>query len=170
MPKRNWILMKNRLLLVFNLLFVAAGIPCTVAAMDHEEIFYWVADTLQIDRFEENPSIFELGDEQLKERFLQYTERDLKLYRESLMRMGWNRNESKKYIDNLIDDVAGFFSKKDGIIYIKNSLDPCYKESIVAHEITHFFQFKYNTLREELRELQAGQVEKKYYEEHCDGQ
>jgi len=143
------------------------GIPYSIQAWDQEEIFFWVARQLGVSPGEERPRIVELPEQEFREHFLKSTEKSLKLLRESLIGMGWDRIEASNYVENLPKDVAGFLTKKDRNIYIKNSLEPCYKASIVAHEITHFFQIKYNLLGEEAREFQAEHIERKYREEHC---
>ena len=147
------------------------GIPWSIQAWDQEgdqeEIFFWVARQLGISPGEERPQIIELAEQEFREHFLKSTEKSLKLLRESLIGMGWDRVEAGNYVENLTKDVAGFLTKKDRYIYIKDSLEPCYKASIVAHEISHFFQMKYNPLGEEVREFQAEHIERKYREEHC---
>jgi len=150
---------------------ILLGIPCTIQAWDQEwdpeEAFVWVAQKLGISPSEEMPRIIELSEKDLKEHFLMNTEKSLKRLRESLIDMGWDRGEAGNYVDNLANDVVGFLTKNDRIIYIKSSLEPCYKASILAHEITHFFQIQYNLMGEEGRELQAEYMERKYREEHC---
>jgi hypothetical protein len=147
------------------------GIPYSIQAWDQEwdpeEAFVWVAQKLGISPSEEMPRIIELSEKDLKEHFLMNTEKSLKRLRESLIDMGWDRVEASNYVDNLANDVVGFLTKNDRIIYIKSSLEPCYKASILAHEITHFFQVKFNLMGEEGRELQAEYMERKYREEHC---
>ena len=147
------------------------GIPWSIQAWDpewdQEEIFFWVARQLGISPGEERPQIIGLAEQEFREHFFKSTEKSLKLLRESLIGMGWDRVEASNYVENLTKDVAGFLTKKDRYIYIKDSLEPCYKASIVAHEISHFFQMKYNLLGEEVREFQAEHIERKYREEHC---
>jgi hypothetical protein len=147
------------------------GVPCSTPAWDQkeecEEIFLWVAQQLGISPGEERPQIIELPEKELREHFLLSTEKSLKVLRESLIGMGWDRVEASNYVENLTKDIAGFLTKKDLHIYIKDSLEPCYKASIVAHEITHFFQIQYNLLRDEAREFQAEHIERKYREDHC---
>ncbi len=149
------------------------GIPFSIQAWDQEwdpeEVFIWVAEKLGISPEEEMPQIIELPEKELREHFLMSTEKSLRLLRESLIGMGWDRVEASDYVNNLANDVAGFLIKNDCSIYVKASLEPCYKASIVAHEITHFFQIKYNLLGEEARELQAEYLERKFREEHCTG-
>jgi hypothetical protein len=149
------------------------GIPYSIQAWDQgwdqEEVFFWVAKQLGISPGEERPRIIELPERELREHFLMSTEKSLKLLRESLIGMGWDRIEASNYVENLAKDVAGFLIRNDCNIYIKDSLEPCYKVSIVAHEITHFFQIKYNLMGEDGRELQAEYMERKYREEHCTG-
>ena len=155
--------------LIAFLLFL--GIPCSIQAggqeWDPEEIFSWVARQLGVSPGEERPPIVELAEPAFREHFLKRTEKSLKRLRESLIGMGWDRIEASNYVENLTNDVAGFLTKKDLHIYIKDSLEPCYKASIVAHEITHFFQIKYNLLEAEARELQAEDIERKYRQEYC---
>jgi hypothetical protein len=162
---------KRSMALIAFLLFL--GIPFSIQASDQEwdqeEIFSWVAGQLGVSPGEERPQIVELPEQEFREQFLNSTEKSLKRLRESLIGMGWDRVEASNYLENLTKDVAGFLTKKDLHIYIKNSLEPCYKASIVAHEITHFFQIKHNLLEAEARELQAEHIEKKYREEHCTG-
>jgi len=143
------------------------GIPFPIQAWDQEEIFFWVAGQLGVSPGEERPRVVELPEQEFREHFLKSTEKSLKLLRESLIGSGWDRIEASNYVENLANDVAGFLIKADCNIYIKSSLEPCYKESIVAHEITHFFQIKYNLIGEEARELQAEYIERKFREEHC---
>jgi hypothetical protein len=167
--KREWLVQemkwKRSMAAVVFLIFL--GIPCLTQAWDQEEIFFWVARQLGVAPGEERPQIFELPEQEFREQFLKSTEKSLKFFRESLIGMGWDRVEASNYLENLSKDVAGFLTKKDRNIYIKNTLEPCYKASIVAHEITHFFQIKYNLLGEEAREFQAEHIERKYREEHC---
>jgi hypothetical protein len=162
---------KRSMAVIAFLIFL--GIPFSIQAWDQEwdqdEIFFWVAKQLGISPGEERPRVIELPEKELREHFLMSTEKSLKLLRESLIGMGWDRMEASNYVENLANDVAGFLIKNDRNIYIKSSLEPCYKASIVAHEITHFFQIKYNLLGEEGRELQAEYMERKYREEHCPG-
>jgi len=162
---------KRSMAVIAFLIFL--GIPYSTQAWDQEwdqeEIFFWVAKKLQITPGEERPLIIELPGKDLRELFLTSTEKSLKLLRESLIDMGWDRIEASNYVDNLANDVAGFLTKNDCVIYIKSSLEPCYKASIVAHEITHFFQVQYNLLGEEARELQAEYMERKFREENCTG-
>jgi len=160
--------MKYKFLITLIAFLVLLSISFSVEAFEHEEIFAWVADRLGITPGEERPLIIQMGEEELKEQFLINAEKSLKRLRESMIRMGWGISETDEYIDSLVDDVAGFLTKKDGVIYIKDSLAPCYKDSIVAHEIAHFFQHKYNLMREEVREFQAIHIERSYREEHCD--
>jgi len=160
---------KRSMALIAFLIFL--GIPCSIQAggqeWDPEEIFSWVARQLGVLPGEERPRIVELPEQEFREQFLKSTEKSLKRLRESLIGMGWDRVEASNYLENLTKDVAGFLTKKDLQIYIKGSLEPCYKASIVAHEITHFFQVKYNLLGEEVREFQAEHIERKYREEYC---
>lgn len=160
---------KRSMAVIAFLLFL--GIPYSIQAWDQgwdqEEIFFWVAKQLGVSPGEERPQIVELAEQEFREHFLKNTEKSLKRLRESLIGMGWDRVEASNYVENLTKEVAGFLTKKDLHIYINESLEPCYKASIVAHEITHFFQMKYNLLGEEVREFQAEHIERKYREEHC---
>ena len=160
---------KRSMAVVVFLIFL--GIPFSIQAGDQEwdpeEVFVWVAERLGISPEEEMPRIIELSEKDLREHFLMSTEKSLTRLRESLIGMGWDRVEASNYVENLANEVVGFLTKNDRIIYIKSSLEPCYKASILAHEITHFFQMKYNLMGEEGRELQAEYVERKYREEHC---
>jgi len=148
---------KRSLAVIVFLFFL--GIPYTIQAWDQEwdpeEIFLWVANQLKISPPEERPQVIELPEQELREHFLMSTEKSLKRLRESLIGMGWDRVEASNYVDNLANDVVGFLTKNDRIIYIKSSLEPCYKACPMAHEIPHFLQMKYSFMGEEGRELQV---------------
>ena len=160
---------KRSITVIVFLLFL--GIAYSTQAWDQEgdqeAIFFWVAQMLRITPGEERPRIIELSETELRELFMVSTEKSLTRLRESLIDMGWDRDEATNFVGNLANDVAGFLVKNDRHIYIKDSLEPCYKASIMAHEITHFFQVQYNLSGEEARELQAEYLERKYREEHC---
>ncbi len=72
------------------------GIPYSIQAWDQEwdqeEIFFWVAQKLQITPGEERPRVIELPEKELREHFLMSTEKSLKLLHESLVGMGWDRD------------------------------------------------------------------------------
>lgn len=142
--------------------------PYNVEPFEREDILGWVAGKLKITPGEDRPRVIELEEEELKEQFLLSADKQLKSLRESLGKAGWNMQDSDHYINGIVNDVVGFFAKTTSTIYLKKSLESCYKDSILAHEITHFFQVKYNLFPEELRELQAVSLEMKYREEHCE--
>jgi len=162
-------LVRTKVLLPLLLFFLCLWFPFLGESFEREDILEWVAAKLKISPGEDRPEVVELEEKDLKEQFLLTAADQLKSFREALLKAGWNTQESDQYINRLVDDLAGFFAKKTGTIYLNKSLESCYKDSILAHELTHFFQVRYNLVPEELRELQAVSLEIKFREEHCEG-
>lgn len=157
------------LLFIFVLLLLA---PSNGISMSENQIFEWVAKELKIKEQYKMPIIQYVSKTKLQEVFLETS-------KPSYNR--WTREYGKKKAAELMDlysnEVIGFFIPKTGDLYIGEFLESCKKESIVAHELVHFFQHMKdgpidpksgNVANKNLfREMQAGNIEKKYMEKFC---
>lgn len=79
---------------------------------------------------------------------------------------------------NYLDRVLGLFNPETQIIYVASHLSPCEQQSILAHEITHYFQHlkdgpialgHYGAEDQIMfREMEAYQIASKFKELFCD--
>jgi hypothetical protein len=85
--------------------------------------------------------------------------------------------EAERIMSIYLREVIGLFDPKSNTIYIADWLDPCRLQSILAHEATHFFQYKTRPLENQTEisaanqrlrwEIEAHQIEQRFIELHC---
>jgi len=165
--------MKNKCkywLFFWFVLFVL--LPVQATGLTDREIFIWVADELKIEQQYTMPKIQYVTKEKLQDVFREATKRS---YDRWVKKYG--EEKAIELLDFFLNEVVGLFIPKTCELYIGDFLEPCKKESIVAHELTHFFQHikdgpidlnKRNTENKILfNELQADKIEREYMEEFC---
>ena len=89
----------------------------------------------------------------------------------------YGEEKASELMNFYISEVIGLYIPKTNDLYVGDFIKPCIKESIVAHELTHFFQ----TMKDGpvdpnsedaanvhlYREMQGSHIEKKFIEEFC---
>ena len=89
----------------------------------------------------------------------------------------YGNEEADRILDFFLKEVIGLFNPDTQKIYVGSFLDGCKQESIVAHELTHYFQFMQQGKIDPnmygadqiqvLREITAGRIESKYIQTFC---
>jgi hypothetical protein len=137
-----------------------------------EEILQWVASQLNTAYEGEMPEIRFVNKSELGTVF---EKNNQKSYLRWQARYGML--EAQRILSIYLREIIGLFDPKTGTIYIANWLTPCHQQSITAHEITHFLQYKTRQLEDQsemsathqkLRwEIEAHQIETRFSQLHC---
>lgn len=137
-----------------------------------KEIFTWVSSELNIENQYKMPAIQYVTKEKLGEVFKKNYERSFKRWASE-----YGEKKAAEFMDFYLSEVIGLFIPKTGNLYVGDFIEPCKKESIVAHELTHFFQHmkdgpvdpnsKDAADKHLYNEMQAGNIEKKFMEKFC---
>ena len=106
-----------------------------VLGFSHEEIFVWVANELEITGDYPLPEIAIVSKEELQRIFNKANEQSLKRWPEI-----YGEEKASQMLDRYLDVVIGIFDPKNNVIYVGNFLEPCEQQSIIAHELVHYFQ------------------------------
>ena len=136
------------------------------------DIFTWVSNELNIENQYKMPAIQYVTKENLSHVFKKNNERSFKRWASE-----YGEKKAAELMDFYLSEVIGLFIPKTGDLYVGDFIEPCKKESIVAHELTHFFQHvkdgpvnpnsKDAANKHLYREMQAGNIEKKFMEKFC---
>ena len=118
-------------LLLLSLSFWTA----TCFAATPEQIFIWVSRQLKIEYVYDMPEVQYVGKQQLQSVFQDFSRRS---YEEWQVNHG--EEQARIIMANYLDRVVGFFHPATQTIYVGDYLAPCLKQSVLAHEITHYFQ------------------------------
>jgi hypothetical protein len=137
-----------------------------------KEMFTWVSGELNIENRYKMPAIQYVTKEKLSHVFKKNNERSFKRWTSE-----YGEEKATELIDFYLCEVIGLFIPKTGDLYVGDFIEPCKKESIVAHELTHFFQHmkdgpvdpnsKDAANKHLYREMQGGNIEKKFMEKFC---
>ena len=126
---------KNKILFTLLLalsLMIYSGPECDFS---HEEIFAWVANELEITTNYPMPAILIVSQEELQRIFSKDNEQSLKRWAGR-----YGDEKANKIMDRYLKEILGLFDPKTNVIYVGNFLEPCKQQSIIAHELTHYFQ------------------------------
>lgn len=137
-----------------------------------KEIFTWVASELNIENQYKLPAIQYVTKEKLGHVFKKNNARSFKRWASE-----YGEKKAAELMDFYLSEVIGLFIPITGDLYVGDFIEPCKKESIVAHELVHFFQHmkdgpvdpnsKDAANKHLYREMQAGNTEKKFMEKFC---
>ena len=137
-----------------------------------EEIYIWVSSELNIENQYKMPAIQYVTKEKLGHVFKKNNERSFKRWARK-----YGEKKASELMDFYLSEVIGLFIPKTSDLYVADFIQPCKKESIVAHELTHFFQHmkdgpvdpnsKDAANKHLYREMQAGNIEKKFMKKFC---
>lgn len=165
--------MKKTLLCLSLSLFLTTVIYRAPAlSMSHEEIFHWVAHELEIEKDYPMPQVMVVSKAELQRVFKKDSEQSYQRWVEE-----YGENKAKETMDLYLNDLLGLFNPKARVIYVGSFMEQCKFNSIVAHEITHYFQvleegtidtqsdgFEFMHL---FREMQAGKIMDEYMKAFC---
>ncbi len=156
-------------LLIFALFLLA---PTQGSGMTEKQIFEWVASELNIEKQYEMPKIQYVNKGKLQTLFKDYNK---PAYNRWIKKHG--KQKADEFMKYYLKEVIALFIPMSRNLYIGNFLEPCIIESIIAHELTHYYQHakdgiinsnKHGAENKILyREMQAGNIEKKYMEIFC---
>ena len=158
---------------VFTLLFLASTLWSTSCfAVTPEQIFVWVSRHMHIEYAENMPEVKYLEKHQLQQVFQEFSINSLERWRKD-----HGEKEAGIIMAKYLDRVLGFYHPGTQAIYVSSHLPPCEQESIIAHELTHYFQhLKYGSINwgqygaEDMimfREMEAYQIASKFKELFC---
>lgn len=158
---------------VFTLIFFASTLWSTSCfAVTPEQIFIWVSRHMHIEYADNMPEVKYVEKQELQQIFQVSSRNSLEKWRKD-----HGEKEAGIIMANYLDRVLGLFIPETQIIYVGNHLPPCEQQSILAHEITHYFQNlrdgpitlgKYGAEdRIMFREMEAYQIASKFKELFC---
>jgi hypothetical protein len=160
------------LLLFVTMLTTMNGYTKPVQGMPLEKIFHWVSEQLNVDPNYPFPQILVIDREELE---VVWRKKNRQSYQSWVEHYG--ENKARETMDQLMDELLGLFDPKTNIIYVGNFMESCKTDAILAHEITHYLQHMQDgpgdTESEDFdllyiyRELQADQIEKKFFACYC---
>jgi hypothetical protein len=140
-----------------------------------EEIFHWVASQLNIEYAGDMPEIRFVDKKSLCTIF---TRNNQKSYRRWKARYGVL--QAQRILNIYLIGLVGLFDPETSIVYVADFLNPCRQQSVVAHEITHFFQYRTRPITDQSElaassrrlhwEIEAHQIENRFVQLHCPDQ
>ena len=140
-----------------------------------EEIFQWVASQMNIEYTGNMMEIRFVDKEKLCAVF---TRNNRKSYRRWRARYGVL--QAQRILDIYLVELVGLFDPETSIVYVADSLNPCRQQSVVAHEIAHFFQYRTRQITDQSEsaaatrrlhwEIEAHQIENRFVQLHCPDQ
>jgi hypothetical protein len=137
-----------------------------------EEIIQWVAGQLNVDIPTQKPDIKTVDQQTLQ---MVFQRNNRKSYLRWQARYG--RRQADRILNLYLHEIIGLFDSQTNTIYIADWIAPCRLRSTVAHEATHFFQYKTRPMEnrseitatnQRLRwEIEAHQIEQRFIQLHC---
>lgn len=170
------IIMKHKNTLT-RLLFASTFITILISAattmgFTDKEIYNWVANELNIQNQYKMPAIQYVTKEKLGETFKKNNEKSFKRWADQ-----YGEEKASELINFYINEVIGLYIPKTNDLYVGDFIEPCIKEAVVAHELTHFFQNKKDGPVDPdsadaanvhlYREMQGSHIERKFIAEFC---
>ncbi len=163
---------KTLLCLSLSLLLTIVIYRGQALSMSNEEIFNWVARELEIDKDYPMPQIIVVSREKLQ---IVFRKESAKSYQRWVKEYG--ENTAKKTMDLYLKEVIGLFIPKAKVIYVGSFMESCKFNSIVAHEMAHYFQVMKDGLINSRaigfdhihlsREMQASDIANRYMKAFC---
>lgn len=166
------IVKKNLMCFTFSLLLTTVVFSAPVLSMTKEEIFNWVAVELKMEEDYPMPEIKVVPREELQGEFKKNIENSYQRWVEE-----YGEITAQETMDRYLSEVIGLFDPKTKIIYVGDFMESCKFDSIVAHEVTHYFQImKFGRAQPGsmgfedthfFREMQAEHIGRKFIEDLC---
>ena len=158
--------------LIFALILPVTMLIPPALSVSHDEIFKWVFDELSITNNYSMPEILLVSKKELQIVFKDNTGQSYKRWSQM-----YGSEEAERILDFFLKEVIGLFNPDTKKIYVGSFLDGCKQEAIVAHELTHYFQFMQHgkidpnmggaDIIQMKNEFQAEKIESKYIQTFC---
>jgi len=128
----------NRITICFALCFI---LPMCIGigpafGLSNEEIFGWVTGQLKIDGAYPMPTVNLVSQSELQTIYRNRTARSYKR-----LAAAHGEKKAEEIMDDCLKNVIGLFVPETQKLYVGRFLEPSKRDSIVAHEFTHYFQF-----------------------------
>lgn len=146
--------------------------PIPSRGQSEEDVYIWTLRKLSLDKNFQMPVIRYVDRSELKEVFK-------KNNRKAYLRweLQYGSKQAEKILKLYLDEIIGLFDIHTDIIYVGNFLQPCRREAILAHEMTHYLQIRtqgtqpvgwvdHDTLHT-TREMEAYKIEKAFTRTFC---
>lgn len=104
---------------------------------DTEEIFHWTARQMKIDDPGRMPIVRFVSRRRLRTVFEKNNRRSYLHWRAR-----YGELQAQKVLTQYLRNIIGLYDPGTGTVYVAHDLDSCKKRSILAHEMTHFFQYR----------------------------
>lgn len=139
---------------------------------DTEKIFHWVARQMKIDDPGRTPIVRYVSRQILRTIFEKNNHRSYLRWRAR-----YGELQAQKMLTQYLRNILGLYDPGTGTVYVAQDLNICKKRTILAHEMTHFFQYQRDAATKQpepaayaqrlQREAQAHQIEHLYFQAHC---
>jgi hypothetical protein len=162
---------KRRLLLFLILAFSGAFVPPAEAQSEaSEQIFTWVASQMKIKNPGKMPAIRYIDRQGLCAVFEKNNKRSY---------LRWKARygvlQAQKILSVYLKEIMGLYEPDTCSVYVLKDLSRCRRNSILAHEFTHHFQYRNGIAQSNHSvfnkrfgmENQAYQIENRYMQIHC---
>lgn len=143
-----------------------------VYALEPTQIFSWVSQQMDISDAGPLPAVLYVDKAGLQDAFSKANHNTFKRWEVS-----FGTPRAREFWSLYLQELVGMFDPETTTIYIGRFLEPCRREAILAHEITHYLQqlrdgrIETGTRGAEniqlRREMQAGRMEQLYSELFC---
>lgn len=147
--------------------------PLTSAAKNPEQIFQWVADELEVTEVHPMPKIAFLEKSALQSVFKASNKHSRQQWQKD-----YGEYKANQLMQMYLKELVGLFDPQSRNVYIGNFIEPCRKEAVLAHELTHYFQVVLDRRfggyfgdpgeQHYLREMEAYGMEKRYRRRFCE--
>lgn len=168
--------MQCRIKIIIYVIFLLC-IPALAGAgpnhgLTNQDIFSWITTKLEFDKNYAMPQIQLVSQEKLQKIFRKTNENSFKRWADK-----YGKEMADEMIAFYLKEVIGLFVPKTCSLYVGNFIEPCKRDSIIAHELVHYLQHMQdgpvppNTKQAEhahlFREMQAGKIEKDFMKTFC---
>jgi hypothetical protein len=137
-----------------------------------DEILKWVAVEMGVQEVYPTPVIMLVTKQELQKVFMEKNEKSFMLWTRT-----YGDKQTNEIIEQYLEDLLGLFIPETETIYIGDFMGPCKQQSIIAHELTHYFQVRMQQkthsgdyTEEVLRlrnEMEASKIEQKFMDTFC---
>jgi hypothetical protein len=158
--------------LLFGILAILIISASRVYCQSNETIIQWVAAQMAIAKAYTVPQIQFIDKQELNRIFSAGSQRYMARWTSE-----HGSSEANEIIGVYLDKAVGLFDPKSRIIYVGSFLPSCQRDAVLAHEITHYFQYIFGgAIVEEgfaaelmlmEREIEASTIEQRFEKQFC---
>ena len=149
-----------------------AFVPGLGHSQSSEEIFAWTMQQMNIEHPVAPPEVQWVDGNELKQVF---TENNRNAYMQWKSQYG--ADQANEIMHSFLEEILGLFIVETQVVYVGNFIEPCRRQSILAHEFVHYLQqvtqgpvtgYGEETERLKwLREFEAQNIETLFVEQFC---